>query len=515
MYFSRCARRREARRAEASSSATNRGEGPSARGGETVSRRELPEAPPRCGTRSRSRSSSNPPKKTSSSSPARRSREKGGLASSEDSLASSLDPRRASRRSASARLERALRGAESFESFSPQPVPRDAARARPSDAPSKPPSSLFARRNVAGVVKSLRPSLSRLGAALAVASPPPGVPGRARERLPGASGDGGVSGGARGGGRARSNLGVRTGDARRVAAGSSSVTLAVSAPSTAADASTADSSSSAPASANESSSGSGSVAAEASGGLSRRKSASSRERPRLGANESSSGSGSVAAVSPALANLPSRLSVSESSAAADSNASAASLRASPTRLVGAVSRIAPSALAPGRAIDPNPSTATATSSGTTRARASFATSSTRLFLVTVDVATPGRAERARGGARGARRFPPPSVSVPETNSAPDEAAGALDVSIGSSKESSAASDASSKASSSPRPVSARRPPSPFPSPTRLASRYAASPSSASSAETNKLSSSIAAARPRATRGDNRGLAIAFSQRERC
>ena len=315
----------------------------------------------------------------------------------------------------------------------------------------------------------------------------------AQARLRGgeASGDGGVRGGASGGGRARSSRG-RVGVSSETPLFTTFIFCperdALSSSSTTVD------SSRAPASANESSVG-------ASGVMD----VTAARRRASASVASGSSSGSVAA-SPALAKPPSRLSVSEP-AAADANASAASLRASP--LVGAArpDRIASFALGgESSAVDPTPSTSTATSPPRRASDASSSTSSTRLPRVTLDVATPGSAARARGGAR---RCPPPSVSVPETNSPPDEAAGALDVSIGSSKESSAASDASSKASSSPRPVSARRPPSPFPSPTRLASRYAASPSSASSADTKKLSSSIAAARPRATRVDTRGLPIAF------
>ena len=301
MYFSRCARRREARRTDASSSANGVGI--------ALSRER------------RSRSFLNPPEPARSAS-ADASDRRDGERSSEDSLASSLEPRRASRRSASARLERAPRGAESFSS--PQLAPRDAARASPPEAPSEAPSRPkvggFARRDaVAGTVGSFRPS-ARLDPA-AVASR--GAPDRARVD-PGASGDGGARGGVRGGRAGRSflpKLSCFVPGAETFGASDASVDASISAP----------------ASANESSSGS--VAADASAG--RRRERAWEVRPE-GLRSSS---GSVAA-SPALANPPSRLSVSEPSAAADANASAASLWASSTRDGFAVSRCSPFAFAP-------------------------------------------------------------------------------------------------------------------------------------------------------------------------
>ena len=162
MYFSRCTRRREARRAEASSSAN--GEPGPPRGGDDAT--ELAEALPKLFREKRRDSFWNPPEPSSAS-----ARER-GRSWSEDSLASSLEPRRASRRSASARLERALRGAESFSS--PQLAPRGAFE---SGAFSSKPAALFRRRSaVAGEVKSFRPS-ERVGH------------DRARDD-PGASGDG-------------------------------------------------------------------------------------------------------------------------------------------------------------------------------------------------------------------------------------------------------------------------------------------------------------------------------------
>jgi hypothetical protein len=119
MYFSRCARRREARRAEASSSAKGEPER-----GDLDDDARAAEAPPltkRWFSFSFSFSFSFAPKRLYASLAFRGSSVPGpfGNPPPSEELASSLDPRRASRRSASARLERALRGAES--SSSPQP----------------------------------------------------------------------------------------------------------------------------------------------------------------------------------------------------------------------------------------------------------------------------------------------------------------------------------------------------------------------------------------------------------
>ena len=120
MYFSRCARRREARRAEASSSA--KGE-PERVEDDDARAAEAPPLEKRWFSFSFSFSFSFAfaPKRAYASLARSGSSLPGpfGNPPPSEELASSLDPRRASRRSASARLERALRGAES--SSSPQP----------------------------------------------------------------------------------------------------------------------------------------------------------------------------------------------------------------------------------------------------------------------------------------------------------------------------------------------------------------------------------------------------------